>query len=104
MYRLYIRIKMRDILVEKQIQWILSYVQRRLGDIQNKNIIEDLESRSLSYTTVGKFLSELKKEFGSRNNETMKVAELKKVEQESKMMEKFVQKFRRAARRSRYCC
>jgi len=58
----------------------------------------------LSYTTVGKFLSELKKKFGSRNNETMKVAELKKVEQESKMMEKFVQKFRRAARRSRYCC
>ena len=66
--------------------------------------MEDLESRSLSYTTVGKFLSDLKKEFCSRDDETMKVAELKKVEQESKMIEKFVQMFRRAARKSRYCC
>jgi len=32
----------------------------------------------------------------------MKVAELKKVEQESRTMEKFVQKFRRITRRSEY--
>jgi len=32
----------------------------------------------------------------------MKVVELKKLEQRSKTIEKFVQKFRRAARRSRY--
>ena len=32
----------------------------------------------------------------------MKVAELKKLEQREKMMEEFVQKFRRAVRRSEY--
>ena len=51
---------------------------------------------------VGEFLIDLKKEFGGGDNETMKVEELKKIEQKSSMMEKFVQGFRRAARGSRY--
>ncbi len=64
--------------------------------------MEDFESKSLSYTTVGKSLSNLKKEFGRRNNKMMKVAELKKVEQMSKIIEKFVQEFRRVAKSSVY--
>ena len=65
-------------------------------------MIEDLENRSLSYITVRKFLSDLKEKFEDRDNETMKIAELKKVEQGSKPIKEFVQKFRRAARGSRY--
>ena len=52
--------------------------------------MEDLESKSLNYVTVGEFLSDLKKEFGKGNNKMIKVAELKKVEQGSRTMEKFV--------------
>ena len=51
---------------------------------------------------VEEFLIDLKKEFSSRDNKTMKVMELKKVEQENRMMEKFVQVFRRVARESEY--
>ena len=47
-------------------------------------------------------MSDLKKEFRGRDDETMEVAELKKVEQEEKKVEKFVQKFKRAARESEY--
>ena len=71
--------RMRDVAVEEQVQWMLSYVQRGLADVWKENI-EDLESKSLSYATVGEFLSYLKEEFRSRNDKTMKVAELKKVE------------------------
>jgi len=53
-------------------------------------MIEDLKSGNLSYTIVGKFLSDLKKEFGRKNNEMMKITELKKMEQEVKTIEKFV--------------
>ena len=56
----------------------------------------------MSYVTVRKFLSDLKEEFDRGDNETMKVAELKKVEQESKTIEKFMQEFRRAIRKSRH--
>jgi len=55
-----------------------------------ENIIEDLKSRNLNYVTVGEFLSNLKKEFGKRDNEIMKVAELERIEQESKTIEEFV--------------
>jgi len=47
-----------------------------------KKKIEDLESGSLSFAIVEKFLIDLKKEFRGGNNETMKMAELKKIEQE----------------------
>ena len=51
---------------------------------------------------MGEFLVDLKKEFGGEDNETMKVAKLKKVEQGNKMIEKFTQEFRRAVRSSGY--
>ena len=63
--------------------------------------MEDLENRSLVYAIVGEFLTDLKQEFGGENN-MMKMAELKKLEQRSRMIEKFVQKFRKAARDNRY--
>jgi len=44
----------------------------------------------LSYIIVREFLSDLKKEFSRRDNETLKVLELKKVEQENKTIEEFV--------------
>ena len=48
--------------------------------------------------TVEKFLSDLKNKFSGGDNKIMKVEELKKVEQESKMMKEL----RRAVRGSRY--
>jgi len=44
----------------------------------------------------------LKREFGRGNDELAKVAKLKKVEQKSRIIEKFVQEFRRVVRGSRY--
>ena len=55
-----------------------------------KKEIEDLESGSLSFVIVEKFLTDLKKEFRIEHNKTMKIAKLKKVEQEEKMIEEFV--------------
>ncbi len=47
-------------------------------------------------------MSDLKKEFGGGDDETIKIAELKKVEQGSKTMKEFVQKFRKAVRDNGY--
>jgi len=57
-------------------------------------LLEDLE--------VGEFLLELRKEFGGGDEESVKVVKLKKIEQGGKMMEEFVQEFRRVARGSGY--
>jgi len=51
---------------------------------------------------VGEFLSDLKEEFRGEDDKTIKVAELKKVKQGSRIMKEFVQKFKRVARDSKY--
>ena len=47
-------------------------------------------------------MAEIKKEFGGGDKESVKVAELKKIKQGGRMMEEFVQDFKRVARGSGY--
>ena len=47
-------------------------------------------------------MAAIKKEFGGGEEESVKVAELKKLEQEGRIMKKFVQEFKRVARGSGY--
>ena len=47
-------------------------------------------------------MAEVKKEFGGGEEESVKAAELRKLEQGGRTMEEFVQEFKRAARGSRY--
>ena len=72
-YRLYIRMRIRNNMIGEQIQWVLSYVQGGSADIWKKNIMEDLESRILSHAIIREFLADLKQEFGGENNKTMKI-------------------------------
>ena len=71
-------------------------------DIWKENVLEDLEERELEYKSVGEFLAAIKKEFGGEEEESVKVAELKILEQGERTIEEFIQEFRRAARGSRY--
>ena len=61
-----------------------------------------MESGEVNFKSAGKFLLELKKEFGRGNEESVKVVDLKKIEQGGKMIEEFVQEFKRIARGSGY--
>jgi len=101
-YKLYIRNKLAGATVEAQVQWVLSYVQGGSADVWKENVIEELEAREIEYEIVEEFLSSLKKEFGRGEEELVKAAELRKLEQEGRMMEEFVQEFKRAVRRSGY--
>jgi len=100
--KLYIWMRMRGAPVEEQIQWMLLYMQVEATYVWKENILEDLEEGLLEYETVGEFLAEIRKKLRRGDEELVKVAELKRLEQGGKTIEKFVQKSRRAARRSRY--
>ena len=100
--RLYLKMKMRGISVEEQVQWVLSYVQGGLADVWKENIMEELESGEIEYETAEEFFTNLRKEFGGGEEESVKAAELRKLEQREKTMEEFVQEFKRAARESEY--
>ena len=100
--RLFVRMKLRGAMVEEQVQWVLLYVQRGSADVWKENVMEELESGEGEYKLVEEFLTILKKEFGRGEEESVKAAELKKLEQGGRTMEEFVQEFKRAARGSGY--
>ena len=56
----------------------------------------------MEYKTAEEFLTTLKKEFGRGEEEAVKAAELRKLEQGGRTMEEFVQEFKRVARGSGY--
>jgi len=100
--RLYLKMKMRGTSVEEQVQWVLLYVQGGSADVWKENVMEELESGEIEYETVEEFFMNLRKEFGGGEEESVKAVELRKLEQGGKMMEEFVQEFKRAARGSGY--
>ena len=101
-YRLFLRMKLRESTVEEQVQWVLSYVQGGSADVWKENVMKELEAGEVEYETVEEFLTSLRKEFGGGEEKSVKAAELRKLEQGGRTMEEFVQKFKWAARGSRY--
>ena len=64
--------------------------------------MKDLKAREVKYKSAEDFLAEIRKEFGGGDKESTKVAELKRIEQGDRIMEEFVQDFKRVARGSGY--
>ena len=64
--------------------------------------MEELETGEMEYEMVEEFLTVLKKEYSKGEEELVKAAELRKLEQEGRTMEEFIQEFKRVARESRY--
>ena len=100
--KLYIRNKLAGATVEAQVQWVLSFIQEGSADVWKENMIEEVEKGEMEYEIVEEFLTVLKREFGGGEEESVKAAELRKLEQEGKTMEEFVQEFKREARGSGY--
>ena len=65
-------------------------------------MMEELEAGEVEYELAEDFLTCLRKEFGGGEEELVKVAELRKLEQGGRTMEEFMQEFKRAARGSGY--
>ena len=100
--KLYSKAKMREVPLEEQIQWILSYVQREAADVWKEKVLEELEAEKLEFETVGEFLAEIRREFGRGEEESVKAVELRKLKQGGRTMEEFIQEFKRVAKESGY--
>ena len=73
-----------------------------MADIWKKNILEDLKGDLLEYKTVEKLLADIRKKFSREDKDSVKVTELKRLEQKSKIIKEFVQEFRRMVKSSGY--
>ena len=63
-------------------------------DVWKENILEDLEAGEIEYESAREFLAGLKREFGGGDEEMVKVAELKKLDQGGRIMKEFIQEFK----------
>ena len=63
-------------------------------------MLEELEAGELEFEMMGEFLAEIKREFEGGEEESVKAAELRKLEQGGRTIEEFVQEFKRATRGS----
>ena len=88
--RLYIKMRLRGNTVEEQVQWALTYVQGGSADVWKENIIDEIEAGEVEFESVEEFFTSLRKEFGGGEEESVKAAELRKLEQGGKTMEEFV--------------
>ena len=75
---------------------------RRLSKYLERKFFGRFKGRNTRIYNSRGIIVDLKREFSGGDNETMKIAELKKVEQGNKIKEEFVQKFRRATKESEY--
>ena len=89
-YRLYLRMRIRRVTVDEQIQWILLFVQERSADMWKENVLKNLKLREVEFRLAEEFLLELKKEFEGGDKELVKIKELRRIEQRERTMEKFV--------------
>ena len=64
--------------------------------------MEEIDTEEIEFETTEEFLAEIRREFGGEDEELVKVAELKKIEQGGRTIEEFVQDFKRVARGSSY--
>jgi len=64
--------------------------------------MEELEAGKVEYESVEELLTSLRKEFGGGAEESVKAAELRRIEQRERTMEEFMQEFKRMARGSGY--
>jgi len=55
--RLYIKMKLRENMVEEQVQWVLTYVQGGSADVWKENMMDELESGEAEYESVEEFLT-----------------------------------------------
>ena len=74
----------------------------RISRYMERELIRRNRSRGSPVCISRRFLLELKREFGGEDNVLTKIAKLKRVEQEGKIIEELVQEFRRVAKKSRY--
>ena len=71
-----------------------------MADVWKENVMKELEAGELEYESAEEFLMSLKKKLGRGEEESVKVVELRKLEQGGKTMEEFVQEFKRVVRGS----
>ena len=99
---LFMQMRLTQVAERSKISWVLSYVQGGVAEIWKDNVLDEITKGTSAVNTVEELFTKIRQEFGEFDEESRKVDELRVLEQGGKMVDEYVQEFRRAARGSGY--
>jgi len=99
---LFMQMKIDQVRNRNRISWVLSYVQGGIVEIWKNNMLNEITNGTSAVQTVEELFTKVRQEFEEFDKESRKVDKLRVLEQGEKMVDKYVQEFRRTARGSSY--
>jgi len=99
---LYLRMKMMGESESTKMAWMLSYVQGGVAEAWKDNLLDKLSKRESEVEMAEELFSKIRNEFGEIAEEERKVEQLRTIEQEGRMYNKYIQEFKKIARGSGY--
>ena len=99
---LYLRMKMIGESESTKMAWMLSYVQGGVAEAWKDNLLDKLSKRESEVEMAEELFSKMRNEFGETAEEERKVEQLRTIEQEGRMYNKYIQEFKKIARGSGY--
>jgi len=100
--RIYIRMKMMEVVVMTQVAWVLSYIQREVAEVWKDNLLDVLAKGESEVETAEQLFSKIRNDFGEMLEEERKIEQLRTIEQRGRTCNKYVQEFKKVTRRSSY--
>jgi len=100
--RIYIRMKMTEKAATTQVAWVLSYVQGGVAEAWKDNLMDKLAKGESEVETAEQLFSKIRNDFGETSEEERKIEQLRTIEQGNRTYDKYVQEFKKVARRSSY--
>ena len=99
---LYIRMKMTEEVTATQVAWVLSYVQGEIAKAWKDNLLDELAKGESEVESAEQLFTKIRNDFGEILEEERKIEQLRTIEQEERTCNKYVQEFKKVARRSGY--
>jgi len=99
---LFMQMRLTQVGERSKISWVLSYVQGGVAKIWKNNILDEITKGTSAVQTVEELFMKIRQEFGEFDKESWKMDELRVLEQGGRMVDAYVQEFKRVARGSGY--
>jgi len=99
---LYIRIKMAKEAVATQVAWILLYIQGGVVEAWKDNLLDELAKGESEVESTEQLFTKIRDDFGETLEEERKIEQLRTIKQGERTYNKYVQEFKKVARRSSY--
>jgi len=100
--QIYIRMKMMEEAATTQVAWVLSYVQGGVAEAWKDNLMDESAKGESEVETAEQLFSKIRNDFGKTSEEERKIEQLRTIEQENRTCDKYIQEFKKVARRSGY--